>query len=121
MAYEKIAGTLSFSINATVYNAAGDFTYDLGKPKREMLVGPDRVHGYKETPKVPFIEGDLRDYKDLDVATLQMLDNASITLEVANGKIITLSGAVFTGDGTVSTADATIKCRFEGVSATESK
>ena len=119
MAYEKIAGTISFLINGVVYNAAGDFTYDLGAPKREMLIGPDRVHGYKETPKVPYIEGDIRDAKGLDVKTLTLLDNAEVTLELANGKIVTLSGAVFCGDGTVTTADAVIKARFEGVSAKE--
>ena len=119
MAYERIAGTISFLINGTVYNAAGDFTYDLGAPKREMLIGPDRVHGYKETPKVPYIEGDLRDAKTVNVGTLTRLDNAEITLELANGKVVTLSGAAFCGDGTVTTADAVIKARFEGVSAKE--
>ena len=35
----------------------GTFTYHLGIPKREAVIGPDRVHGYKEMPQVAYIEG----------------------------------------------------------------
>ena len=119
-AASRIAGVISLSINGTAYKLAGDFTYDIGGFKREMMSGPDGVHGYKETVKIPFIEGDLRDTSDVDLAALTDLKDATITLSLANGKTIGLYNAVFTGDGTGATGEATIKARFEGMSASES-
>lgn len=114
MAASRIAGTLSFQINGTVYNVVGNFTYNIGNAKREMLIGPDRVHGYKEMPQVPFVEGDIRDASDLEIKILTALENATLTLSLANGKTFLLTEALFTGDGNVSTEDAIIKCKFEG-------
>lgn len=119
MAASRIAGVINLAVNGTSYMLAGDFTYDIGGYKREMMSGPDGVHGYKETVKIPFIEGDLRDTSDVDLAALTALTDATVVLSLANGKIISLYNAVFTGDGVGATGEATIKARFEGLSATE--
>lgn len=119
MAASRIAGVINLAVNGTSYMLAGDFTYDIGGYKREMMSGPDGVHGYKETVKIPFIEGDLRDTSAVDLATLTNLTDATVVLTLANGKIISLYNAVFTGDGVGATGEATIKARFEGLSATE--
>jgi hypothetical protein len=113
------AGTLSLKVNGVIHNAKGNFTYDLGAPKREAIVGPDGVHGYKEEHKAPFIEGAITDRGDLDLAALFKLDGALITLELANGKGIALSEAWFSGDGTASTEEAEVPVRFEGKIAEE--
>lgn len=114
MAATRIAGIINFTVNGTIYNVVGNFSYNLGVNKREMMVGPDRVHGFKELPQVPYIEGDIRDAADLDVKILASIENATVVLNAANGKTIMLTEALFTGDGTVTTEDAVIKCRFEG-------
>lgn len=119
MSASRIAGVINLAVNGTSYMLAGDFTYDIGGYKREMMSGPDGVHGYKETVKIPFIEGDLRDTSDVDLAALTALTDATVVLSLANGKIISLYNAVFTGDGVGATGEATIKARFEGLSATE--
>lgn len=118
-AASRIAGVITLTINATSYMLAGDFTYDIGGYKREMMSGPDGVHGYKETVKIPFIEGDLRDTSAVNLATLTNITDATVVLSLANGKTISLYNAVFTGDGVCATGEATIKARFEGLSATE--
>ena len=119
MSASRIAGVINLAVNGTSYMLAGDFTYDIGGYKREMMSGPDGVHGYKETVKIPFIEGDLRDTSAVDLATLTNLTDATVVLTLANGKTISLYNAVFTGDGVGATGEATIKARFEGLSATE--
>lgn len=107
------AGIIYVKVDGKQYDAKGAYTYNLGKPKRDAIIGADGVHGYKETPQVAFIEGAVTDSDELDLATLVTADNVTVTLELNNGKIITLSRAWFAGDGTASTEEAEIPVRFE--------
>ncbi|QBR31889.1 MULTISPECIES: phage tail tube protein [Pseudomonas] len=117
----RIGGTIALKVNGDIYFAKGSFTYNLGKPKREGVVGADVVHGYKETPQVPFIEGEITDRNELSLEDLVTLDEATITLELANGKVIALSDAWYAGEGTGNTEEGNIACRFEGMSCEEVK
>lgn len=119
MATNRRAGTINLQVNGNVYDAVGSFTYNLGRPKREMLTGPDRVHGYKELPQVPFVEGEIRDAGDLDVAALLDTVDATVTLRLADGKTIMLRDAAFCGEGNGDTEDGKIAVRWEGKSAEE--
>lgn len=112
-------GIMYLKVNGEIYDAKGSFTYNLGKPKNEAILGADGVHGYKSTPQVPFIEGEITDRASLDLAGLCEIDNATITLELANGKVVTLRDAWFAGDGTGNTEEGNIGVRFEGLSADE--
>ena len=117
----RIGGVISLKVNGDIYFAKGNFTYNIGKPKKEGVVGADVVHGYKETPQIPFIEGEVTDRNELSLEDLVTLDDATITLELANGKVITLSEAWYAGEGTGNTEEGNIACRFEGMSAEEVK
>ena len=119
MPEQRRAGTIAVQVNGEVQDAAGEFTYNLGRPKRSAMVGADSVHGYMEEPQVAFIEGTLRDRRTLDVAKLAEITNATITLQLANGKVIVLRDAWFAGEGNVTTREALITVRFEGASAEE--
>ncbi len=115
------AGIIYLKIDGAVQEAKGDFSYGLGKPKREAIVGADGVHGYKETPQVAFVEGKITDRKSLDVAKLFDTDSATVTLELNNGKTIILKEAWFAAEGKASTAEAEIEVRFEAKKAEEMK
>jgi hypothetical protein len=117
----RIGGIIALKVNGDIYFAKGNFTYNIGKPKREGVVGADVVHGYKETPQVPFIEGEITDRNELSLEDLVTLDDATITLELSNGKVITLSEAWYASEGTGNTEEGNIACRFEGMSAEEVK
>jgi hypothetical protein len=117
----RIGGIIALKVNGDIYFAKGNFTYNLGKPKREGVVGADTVHGYKETPQVPFVEGEITDRNELSLEDLVTLDDATITLELSNGKVITLSEAWYAGEGTGNTEEGNIACRFEGMNAEEVK
>ena len=115
----RIAGTLFVKINGVQHNAIGDFTYNLGLPKREMVIGADRIHGYKEMPQVAFIEGEIRDATALDIAALFSLLDATVTLELANDKTVVVREATQVAEGNVGTENANISIRFEGISGEE--
>jgi hypothetical protein len=115
----RVGGIIELKINGTPMSASGSFTYGIGRNKKEAVVGADRVHGYKETPQVAFIEGEITDRRNLDLEALCDLVDATILLEVGNKKRIVLRQAWYAGDGTVSTEEGKIGVRFEGISADE--
>lgn len=120
MANEQRKGGIIFvKVDGAQMDAKGNFSYNLGKPKREAIIGADQVHGYKETPQAAFIEGEITDSSTLDLAALVQMENATVTLQLANGKVIALRDGWYAGDGTGNTEEGNIQVRFEGLSADE--
>lgn len=119
MANQRKAGLIQFKVNGEIRAAKGNFTYNMGAPKRETMVGSDGTHGFKEVPQIAFIEGAITDQEDLDVKAMLTITDATVTLELANGKTVLLSEAYFAGDGNASTEEGEITVRFEGSSAEE--
>lgn len=112
-------GIIFLKVDGNQYDAKGNFSYNIGTPMREANVGADRVHGYTEKPQAPFVEGEITDSFDLDLRALQQVDGATLTLELANGKVILLENAWFAGDGTGQTEEGNIAVRFEALNAEE--
>lgn len=113
------SGILSIQVNGEVYDAAGDFTYNPGFNKREALIGPSGVQGYKEEPQVAFIEGEIRDARNLDLKKLMTVKDATVTLDLANDKTFMLRDAWQANEGNIGTGEANIEVRFEGMSGEE--
>jgi hypothetical protein len=119
MADQRRAGLIQLKVNGEIQDAKGTFTYNLGLPKREAIVGADGIHGYKEVPQVPFIEGAITDRGTLDVAALAGGKGLTVALSLSNGKDIVLGEAWWAGEGTVSTEEAEIPVRWEGANCAE--
>jgi hypothetical protein len=115
----RIAGMIELTVNGVLLQAKGNFTYNLGQPKNEMIVGADRVHGHKSTPQVPYIEGEITDSSDFDTEAFVNTSGATVVLSLANGKKVMLKDSVYAGDGNVQTEEANIQFRFEGTKAEE--
>lgn len=113
MSQKRVGGIIYFRINGVLHRAKGNFSYNLGRPKRESVVGADGVHGYKETPQVGYIEGAITDHLDLDVQALVEATDVDSDLELANGKVIHAHQGWFSADGTVSTEEGEIQVRIE--------
>lgn len=116
---QRVGGIIQVAANGQLYDAYGEWTWNLGRPKAEAVLGTSAVVGYKEMPQVAFIEGEIIDRRTLSVEALLGLRDASVTLYLANGKLITLRDAWYAAEGTGSTENGNIECRFEGMSAEE--
>jgi len=119
MADQRRAGIIQLAINGELHDAKGSFTYNFGAPKREAIIGSNGVHGFKETPTVPMISGEITDRGSLDVGALVVLENATVTLSLANGKVFVLRQAWYSGDGSVQTDEGNIQLELSGVSGEE--
>ena len=70
-------------------------------------------------PQVAFIEGAITDRSDLDVRGLLDLIDGTATLELANGKVFTLSEVVYGHEGGITTEEGEIPIRLFGVTGEE--
>lgn len=115
----RVGGIIEFKANGNLYSAKGAFTYNLGQPKRDPVIGHDSVHGYKELPQAPRIEGAITDRSDLDLEAFLNMKDATVTLSLANGKIIVLREGFYAGEGDVTTEEGEIQVLIHGSGAEE--
>lgn len=111
---QRKGGIIQVQVNGEIFQAKGNFTYNLGRSKREAIVGSDAVHGYKEVPQVGFIEGEFTDGNSMSLDALVTFTDATVTLALANGKVIVVHGAYYAGEGSGSSEEGAIPVRFEG-------
>lgn len=111
---DRVGGILSVKVGGEVHKAKGAFTYNIGQPLREAVVGVDGVHGFKETPQVGFIEGSITDRADLKLKDFLNLTNVSIMVKLRNGKTISMPSGTYAQEGTVSSEEGEIPVRFIG-------
>ena len=116
---KRVGGIIFVKSNGQQLKAKGSWNYNLGQGQREEVVGSDSVHGFKETPQAPFISGVVTDTDDLNMKELLNIKDATVQLELANGKIVVLEQAFFAGEGTGSTEEGEIETKFVGISAEE--
>jgi len=115
----RVGGIIFLKVDGELFQAKGEFTYNINPTKRTSEVGQDVVHGFSEEPKVRFLEGTITDSNDLDLIGFQQITDATITLELANGKVIVFREAFFAGDGDAKTGAGEIDVRFEAIDAEE--
>lgn len=116
---QRRGGIIQLQVGGVLQDAKGSFTYNLGRPKRDTIIGSDGVHGFTEVPQPAFIEGEITDRGFLDLNALVLTEETTITLSLANGKVIMLRDAWYAAEGTGNTDEGNIQVRFEGKSAEE--
>lgn len=114
-------GRLYLKVDGALQEAKGEFTYGIGNDKRTSIIGSSSVHGYTLEVQAPFIEGAITDSSTLSLSTLTSIDEATITLELQNGKTIVLRDAWYAGEGSVKTNEGEIAVRFEAKQGEEIK
>ena len=115
----RVGGIIQLKVDGQLYQAKGAFDYDIGTPLKEGVVGMDRVHGYKETPQIPYIEGTITDSPEISFEDLSATSDATVTLDLANGKTIVLRNAWWASNSKGNSEEGEIEARFEGLSAEE--
>ncbi|MBB5411700.1 hypothetical protein OKW43_005146 [Paraburkholderia sp. WC7.3g] len=112
----RLAGVAWISMDGQNYMLSGELAYSPADYERESMVGQDRVHGYAEKPRAPFISATLRDAGTLTVKDFNAMTNVTVTLELANGKTVVGRNMWSTEAQEVRTPEATFEIRFEGFS-----
>jgi hypothetical protein len=121
---KRRAGIIQITGNGQRWDAKGNFSYNLGRPKRTTIQGADKMHGYMEEPQAAFVEGEITDSKDLSLDALVTGEGLTIVLQLAVGpsgpaKAVVLKDAAFTADGTGNSKEGNIPVRWESDSGDE--
>ena len=121
MANNKIAGVCYLKVDGAQYALRGSLKVSPDDIEREGIAGQDGVHGYKETPRVPSISGDISDKGGLSLEALRNITDATVTAELANGKVYTLRNAWTKAAHELDTAKGQVSVTFEGMKCEEIK
>lgn len=92
---------------------AGKWKVNFSRYKREGKSGQDGVHGYKEMPQVPSMEGDVFNVPELSIAALDNITDATVTLEHANGRIYVGRNGWRAEASELETEEGTTPVKFE--------
>jgi hypothetical protein len=111
----RIAGTAYLTVDGVPYALVGDLEYSPGTVKRESLSGQDGVHGFKEMPIAPHISGTFRDMNLVPLALINALTDVTVTLQLANGKLVVGRNMWTVEELTGKATDGTVEVRWEGL------
>jgi hypothetical protein len=114
-----LAGIAFLSVDGTPFNVVGNAKYSVASVTREGLVGIDRPHGFKESPRFGSISASLRDSGGLTVQQLNDMTNVTVVLQLANGKNVMASNAFTSEAQEVDAVDATIEVTWQAEQVTE--
>jgi hypothetical protein len=115
----RIAGIAFLKVDGAQYPLKGNFVVSPSEVERNGIAGQDGVHGYSEMPRVPFIEGDVSLVPELSMEDVQNVINATVTAELANGKVYVLRRAFCKSALELQSAEGQVRVRFEGHSCDE--
>jgi hypothetical protein len=113
----RLAGITSFTVNGSNF-AVTEFAWDPGSVERTTMTSLSGVDGYKEEPAAPYISGKFRDGASVSVTGFTQLYNATVVVQLANGKQIVGHNMWYTGRPGTSGAEANFDFKFEGVQGT---
>ena len=110
----RIAGIAYLTVDGVAYALVGDLEYSPSTVTRETLLGQDGVHGYKEMPNAGDISASIRDMGGMSVQALNNMTNNTITVKLANGKLIVGRNMWTVAEQTSKANDGTIEVKWEG-------
>lgn len=119
MAAKTLAGTAFLSVDGRSYQLVGEFSYNPSSVERETLMGMDGIHGTAEKPRPGEIKGKLRDYGDFPIAALNAMRNVTVTVQLANGKVIVGRNMWTVESLEVSGEDASVPVTWQGPTVQE--
>lgn len=97
----------------------GNFTVSPSMVERTMIAGQDRVHGFQELPRVPYIEADISTVPEINLRDIDGAVDVTVSAVLANGKVYTLIGATCKAALEANTRDGQVKVRWEGLDCRE--
>lgn len=111
---KRVAGIAFVKIDGEQLEVSGGIECPLSDLKRETVMGLSGPAGIKETALEPFIKVTAIFMPDFPMETLRTNTEMTVTAEMANGKVYTLSGAFLKGEPSAKGEDGTIELEFGG-------
>lgn len=115
-ASNRVAGVAYCYVDGVLLPLGGEITVQVWDTEKETVTGLSGPVGYKETPKVPFIQVEVITTPELNLKAFQGVRSSTVIAELANGQTWTLRNAWSTTMPEMNGAEGTTTLRFEGKS-----
>ena len=111
-----IGGDVKFKIDGVQVLLRGNVTTNIGQAVvRESVRGLDGDHGYLERGVTPFVQIDMTETADFDLARVNAVVDSVVIAELKDGRTLMLRGARHVGEVEHNPEDATLpSVRCEG-------
>ena len=110
-----IGGTAYLKIDGETKSLGGEWTISPTTTVKTGVSGLSGFVGHTEAPRIPYMEGSLYDAGGLRIKDLEKITNATITVELVNGKTFVGQEMFLAGEPTENATPGEVaSVRFEG-------
>lgn len=111
---KRVAGICFIKVDGEQLEVSGGIEVPIVDVKRETVMGLAGPAGYKETALEPYVKVSAIFMPGFPLETLRTNTDMTVTAELANGKVYTLSGAFVKGEPSIKGEDGTVDLEFGG-------
>lgn len=112
---KRIGGTCYIKVDGEQLELSGGIECPGMDVKREAVMAATGVAGYKETAVKPYIKGTFFVPANFPLDTLRTNTSLTITAELSNGKVYTLSDGFVENEMPIKSEDGTADIEFAGL------
>lgn len=113
MSKNIVGGVGAVTVNGRRLLARAGVKYRIGGDARETVEGVDTIHGFKVAQKSWMASFDASTLKETDLVWLKEQSDATVLLELRNGRSVQLSEAWQVGDLEVDAVEGQVSVTFE--------
>lgn len=115
MAAKRVAGICFVKVDGEQLSVEGSVECPIMDVKRETVMSLSGAAGYKETSLAPFVKLSANLVPGFPLAKLQKGTSMTITVNLANGTVYTLSDAWLNGEPAAKGDDGKVELEFGGL------
>jgi hypothetical protein len=110
----RVAGICYIKVDGEQLEVSGGVEVPLSDTMRETVMGVAGSAGYKETAQRPFTKVSAINVPGFPIDKITKGTDMTVTTEMPNGRVYTLSGAFLEGEAIVKADDGIIELEFGG-------
>lgn len=111
---KRVAGICYVKVDGEQLEVSGGIEVPIVDVKRETVMGLAGPAGLKETALEPYVKVSAIFMPAFPIDKLRTSIDMTVTAEMANGKVYTLSGAFLKGEPSAKGEDGTVELEFGG-------
>ena len=111
---KRVAGICYIKCDGEQLEVSGGVEVPLVDVKREEVMVAAGVAGFKETALAPYVKVTAIFMPSFPLDALRTNTEITVTAELANGKVYTLSGAFLKGEPSIKGEEGTVDLEFSG-------
>lgn len=112
----RVAGICYVKVDGAQLEVKGGIECPASPTSKEDVMGLSGTAGYKETASGNYVKLSAIVTPDFPIAKIATGTNMTITAELANGMVYTLSAAWLKGEAAINGEEGTIELEFSGLS-----